>query len=454
MAQQTIHRLDSESVGKAFVRYLVPSTIGMLLMAINIVADGIMVGNRLGPVALGGVGIAAPVYTLFVAMSLWIGIGGATRFSALMGAKRIKEARIVFSHAMASIFAVTLLIGLVAFPFRTELAYLLGANAETYPYVSDYLYLMLLFGFVFTMENALSIMVRNDGSPNLAMVSLITTSLLNIGLNYVFLFVLDFGVQGAAAATLLAAFVGMLVLCTHFFKKGNQLRFVRFKPNRKLLLLILVIGFPSFLAEVGMSVFTISHNNVFERLAGTEGVAAFAILNYVHSVMLLAFLGMGSAIQPLVSYYSGAKDQAKIKKTLQLAIGTAVTAGVLFFIFGQFFAGVIVSVFGDFPDAVMELATSGIQLFFIAYLFMGANFVMMTYYQSTGEIRMATWITAAREIVVLLILLSILPVLFGVTGAWLAIPLSELIVLLTIVYYQIKQKKKRQFTADMTAPYK
>lgn len=454
MAQQTIHRLDTESVGKAFVRYLVPSTIGMLLMAINIVADGIMVGNRLGPVALGGVGIAAPVYTLFVAMSLWIGIGGATRFSALMGAKRTKEARVVFSHAMASIFAVTLLIGLLAFPFRTELAYLLGANAETYPYVSDYLYLMLLFGFVFTMENALSIMVRNDGSPNLAMVSLITTSLLNIGLNYMFLFVLDFGVKGAAAATLLAAFVGMLVLCTHFFKKGNQLRFVRFKPNRKLLLLILVIGFPSFLAEVGMSVFTISHNNVFERLAGTEGVSAFAILNYVHSVMLLAFLGMGSAIQPLVSYYSGAKDQAKIKKTLQLAIGTAFTAGLLFFIFGQFFAATIASVFGDFPDAVMELATSGIQLFFIAYLFMGANFVMMTYYQSTGEIRMATWITAAREIVVLLILLSILPVFFGVTGAWLAIPLSELIVLLTIVYYQMRQRKKTRFNADMTAQYK
>ncbi len=313
---------------------------------------------------------------------------------------------------------------------------------------------MLLFGFVFTMENALSIMVRNDGSPNLAMVSLITTSLLNIGLNYLFLFVLDFGVKGAAAATLLAAFVGMLVLCTHFFKKSNQLRFVRFKPNRKLLLLILVIGFPSFLAEVGMSVFTISHNNVFERLAGTEGVAAFAILNYVHSVMLLAFLGMGSAIQPLVSYYSGAKDQAKIKKTLQLAIGTAFVAGLLFFLFGQFFAATIASVFGDFPDAVMDLATSGIQLFFIAYLFMGANFVMMTYYQSTGEIRMATWITAAREIVVLLILLSILPVFFGVTGAWLAIPLSELIVLLTIVYYQMRQKKKLQFTADMTGSYK
>src|SRR5690606_34798533 len=180
-----------------------------------------------------------------------------------------------------------------------------------------------------------------------------------------------------------------LVLSTHFFKKTNNLRFVRFRFSRKLLLLILVIGFPSFLAEVGMSVFTISHNLVFERLAGTSGVSAFAILNYVHSVMLLAFLGMGSAIQPLVSYYSGAGDKKKIRRTLQLAIGTAVAAGATFFIIGQFFAPAIAGVFGDFPESVMSLAVPGIQLFFIGYLFMGTNFVMMTYYQSTGQIRMA-----------------------------------------------------------------
>lgn len=437
----SINRLDVDSVTKSFARYLIPSTIGMLLMAVNIVADGIMVGNRLGSVALGGIGIASPIYTLFVAVSLWIGVGAATRFSTLMGAKREDEARTVFSHAIVSIFIVTMLIGLVAFPLRTELAYLLGANPDTYPYVADYLYLILLFGFIFTIENTLSIMVRNDGSPNLSMIALIVTAVLNIILNYVFLFKLDYGVMGAAAATLIAGFIGILVLITHFFKKSNNLRFVRFKFNRKLLFLIIVIGFPSFLSEVGISVFTISHNVVFERLAGTAGVSAFAILNYVHSVMLLAFLGMGSAIQPLVSYYNGSGQKEKMKKTLQLAISTVLIAGIAFFMMGQLFSASIVSVFGDFPEAVIGLAIPGIRLFFIAYLFMGINFVMMTYYQSTGHIRMAIWITAAREIILLLILLSILPAALGVTGAWLAIPVSELLVLLTIFIYQRKRAK-------------
>ncbi|MCZ2260208.1 MATE family efflux transporter [Sporosarcina sp. G11-34] len=436
--EQSVNRLDTESVGKSFMRYLIPSTIGMLLMAINIVIDGIMVGNRLGPVALGGVGISVPVYTLFVAMSLWIGIGAATRYSAAMGAKRPEEARVIFSHAVVSIFVLTIIIGLFAFLFRTKLAYLLGANADTFPYVADYMKVMLLFGFVFTIENAFSILVRNDGGPNLSMIALITTSIVNIVLNYVFLFVLDYGVAGAAAATVIGAFVGLLILSTHFFGKKSNLRFVRFKFDRKLFLVILVIGFPSFLAEIGFSVFTVSHNITFERLAGTAGVSAFTILNYVHSVMLLLFLGMGAAIQPLISYYYGARNKEKMRKTLQMALKTSVGAGILFFLIGLFASAPIAGLFGDFPEEVMALAIPGIKLFFIAYLFMGMNFVMMTYYQSIGQIRMATWITASREIVILLILLAILPKLLGVTGVWLAIPMSEFIVLLTIYYYHRK----------------
>ncbi len=435
---ELLNRLDTESVGKSFMRYLIPSTIGMMLMAINIVVDGIMVGNRLGSVALGGVGIAVPVYTIFVAMSLWIGVGAATRYSGEMGAKRPEQARIIFSHAMATIFILTLIIGVTAFLFRTKLAYLLGANADTFPFVADYMNVMLLFGFVFTIENAFSILVRNDGGPNLSMIALVTTSLVNIGLNYVFLFVLDYGVAGAAAATVIGAFVGIIILSSHFFRQKSNLRLVRFKFDRKLFLIILIIGFPSFLAELGFSVFTIAHNNIFERLAGTVGVSAFTILNYVHSVMLLLFLGMGAAIQPLISYYHGAKNKEKMQKTLRMAIWTSVIAGVLFFLIGLFASAPIVSLFGDFPKEVMALAVPGIKIFFIAYLFMGMNFVMMTYYQSIGQIRMATWITASREIVLLLILLAILPKLFGLTGVWLAIPTSELIVLISIFYYHKK----------------
>ena len=183
--------LHTETVGKIFMKYLIPSLIGMLIMALNLVIDGIMVGNRLGAVALAGVGIASPVYTIFVAMSLWIGIGGATLFSQAMGARNVKQAQFIFTHSIVLIAVCTLLIGLTAFIFQEGLTYMLGANEETFPFANDYLRVMLLFGFVFTVENALSTFIRNDQNPNLAMVALVVTAVSNVAINYYILYVLN-----------------------------------------------------------------------------------------------------------------------------------------------------------------------------------------------------------------------------------------------------------------------
>lgn len=441
-----LNDLDTQPVGRIFLRYLIPSMVGMGLMAANIVADGIMVGNRLGEEALAGVGIASPVYTIFFAISLWIGIGAATKYSIALGQKNMNESSVIFTHAILAISAFTLLIGLTAFAFRDQLAYALGANSTTLPFVSDYLYVILLFGFIFTVENTFSVFIRNDGAPTLAMMGLITTSVVNIILNYVFLFILDWGVSGAAFATILASFLGMLVLSSHFLRKSNNLKLVKISFDKKLFAAILFVGLPSFLSEVGISVFTISHNIAFERAAGTEGVAAFSILNYVHGVMLMMFLGMGSAIQPLVSYYYGAKNSSRLRETVIKATITVVSAGSLFFLLGQFAAGSIVSIFGDFPDDVTSLATTGIKLFFIAYLFTGTNFVMMTYYQSVGKVRIATMMTASREIIVMFIFLFLLPPLFGMNGIWLSIPASEFVVFVAVFIYQrrtLKASSKR-----------
>ncbi|OES44615.1 MATE family efflux transporter [Domibacillus iocasae] len=435
--------LTNLPVYKLFFRYLIPSMIGMMLMAANVVIDGIMVGSRLGAEALAGVGIAGPVYTIFIAVSLWIGVGGATRYSMAMGAGKREKARVIFTQALVLSFSITLVIALAAYFFREPLVYALGANPDTYPHASAYMTVLLLFGFVFTIESIFSVFVRNDGGPNLAMAALVTAALANVGFNYLFLFVLNWGVSGAAFATVIACTLAILILSTHFFRASSNLKLVRFTFQKRVVWMIIAIGFPSFLAEIGMSVFTVSHNLLLEKMAGTDGVAAFTILNYVHSVMLMLFLGMGSAIQPLISYYHGAQDEQRKKETVRLALFVSAGAGVLFFVIGRLAAGPIVSIFGDFPPSVTSLAVDAIGLFFIAYLFMGINFVMMTYYQSIGRVRMAVWITSAREIAVMLLLLAVLPRVFGLTGVWLTIPVSELIVLLTIIQYERNIRFKR-----------
>ncbi|MCG7386469.1 MATE family efflux transporter [Paenibacillus sp. ACRRY] len=438
------HPLERQSVGKAFVSYLVPSILGMLVIAFNFIIDGIMVGHKLGSTALAGIGIASPVYTLFVAMSLWIGMGGATLYSTYMGKRDITTANQIFTKSITIILLITMAIGFTAFTFKDQLVYALGANAETFPYAADYINIMLLFGFVFTIENALTIFVRNDGDPNTSMYAQITFAVANIVLNYITLYVLEWGVQGVAIGTIVSASLALLVLLSHFFKKSNNLVFTRFKWNTKLLGTIVLIGFPSFLAELGMSVFSISHNISLDRIAGTDGVASFTVLNYIHGVVLLAFLGLASAAQPLVSYYHGAKQMAREKQTIRIASRTALACGVILLLIVQWGAPYFVQIFGNFSESVTSNAVYGLRIFTFAYLFMGINFVMSTYFQSVGNAKMAIWITAAREMIIMIAFIAILPSFWGVTGVWLAVPLSEMLVLVTIaVYYRKRTVSER-----------
>ncbi|GAB3796184.1 MATE family efflux transporter [Virgibacillus kimchii] len=435
--------LQTEPVGRIFMKYLIPSLIGMMIMALNIVIDGVMVGNRLGATALAGVGIASPVYTILVATSLWIGMGGATLFSQAMGARNVKRAQFIFTHSTILIIVFTVIIALTALAFHEPLTYMLGANEETFPFANDYLRVMLLFGLVLTAENVLSTFIRNDQNPTLAMVSLVVTAVSNVAINYYILYVLELGVAAVAFGTILAAFIGVVVMFAHFFRKKNHLRLVPVRFRQPLFKQTISVGFPSFLSEIGISVFTVAYNVTLVRIAGTVGVAAFSVLNYVHTVMLMLFLGMGAAVQPLISYFHGAKAKDKIRQTMKLAVGTAIIAGVAAFLIGQFGATQIVAIFGDFEQEVVDMAVTGIRLFFIVYLFMGINFVMMSYFQSIAQIRMATWITAAREIIFMMIFILILPVFFGVHGVWLSVPLAEFVVMMTIILYV---RKSREFT--------
>jgi Na+-driven multidrug efflux pump len=171
------------------------------------------------------------------------------------------------------------------------------------------------------------------------------------------------------------------------------------------------------------------------RWAGTVGVSAFSMLNYVHSVMLMLFIGMGAGIQPLLSYYRGAKLRSRERETIRLAVKTAIGIGLGVYLVGLLAADGIVSMFGSFSAEVRQMAATGIRLFFLAYLFMGVNFVMMTYFQSTEQVKMATWITVAREMLLMVAILLTLPHLIGTTGIWLAIPISELVVVVTVYAY-------------------
>ncbi|PBB06177.1 MATE family efflux transporter [Salimicrobium humidisoli] len=420
--------LMNKPVRNVFFQYFFPSLAGMMLMSVNILTDGIFVGNGVGEEALAGVNLSMPVFSLIFSMALWIGIGGGTLFSVHMGRKEKKEARSVFSLSVVSLLLILGLIGSVGYFFIEETARLLGANEDTLFHTMEYLKVLMLFGWVVAVHEALSIFVRNDGSPILSMVSLGVTAIANIILNYYMIFILGLGVFGAALATVLGSVAGLFVLLIHFLNKNSNLsRFVfgwSFASFKK----IFNIGFPSFTAEAGMLVFVAGYNLSLVQLLGTEGVAAFSVVNYLHGFMFLSFFGIETALQPMISYYHGAGEKERIRQSVKIGEKTSVFLGVLLLGIGAVAAPALVSLFGLESDDVRELAIEGIRLFFFAYLFIGFNFVYMTYYQSIGNIRSAMIIILLRSFVFIVILLWALPALFGASAVWLSLPLAEMLV--------------------------
>ncbi|GAA0440280.1 MAG: MATE family efflux transporter [Bacillota bacterium] len=436
--------LKQQSVKKVFFQYFFPSLLGMMLMSINILIDGIFVGNGVGAEGLAGVNLAMPVFSLIFSIALWIGIGGGTIYSIYTGGEQLTKARSVFSLAIVSALLLLLIVGVFGYVNVEAIAKLLGANTDTLTHTVEYLKIMFLLGWLIALQQLLSIFVRNDGSPTLSMVALGATAIINIGLNYYMIFVLELGVLGAALATALASFAGLLVLLLHFFKKHSNLRSPSFQWSWKMLGSIFSIGFPSFLAEAGTLVFVAGYNLAVVGLLGTEGVAAFSVVNYLHGFMFLSFFGIESALQPLISFYHGAKEKVRIKESVRIGEKASFTLGGILLLIGLFAAPLLVSLFGLESDEVRKLAVQGIRLFFIGYIFLGFNFVYMTYFQSIGEIRPSIIIILLRSFVFILVLLWLLPKFFGIAGVWLALPIAEMLVALLLFFITRKHVLKHR----------
>lgn len=440
------NRLGIYSVTKNFFYYFIPTLLGMMLMSVNIVIDGIFVGNGVGPVALASVNIAVPVFSIIISIALLIGIGGGTLYSMAMGENNLIKAQKIFTLSMALITVITIMITIVSYLNLETLARIFGANDETMPYVLDYMRILFLASIILSWETCLSILIRNDGDPQLAMAGLVVSAVLNIGLNYWMIFILEWEVTGAALATVIATAAGLLVYTVHFFKKDSNLKFVKLKWKWQEIKSISVLGFPSFLSEAGMGIFVVGYNVAMSYHIGTNGLSAFSVINYLHVFMFLAFIGIASTVQPMISYYYGAKNAENIKKTVRLAELTGFVLGVLFLAIGYFGAEQLISLFGVESTEVTGLAINGLKLFFLGYLFMGVNFVYMTYYQSTGNIKPSIWITVFRGVILLVLMLVILPFFLGINGIWLALPVSEALVAVFLILFARKGVMENTFS--------
>ena len=421
--------METKSCFRDFAKYSSLNVMGMIGLSCYILADTFFVSQALGANGLTALNLAIPVYSFIHGSGLMIGMGGSTRFSISRSQGNTPDAGRSFTHAavLTAVFAsVFFLLGLFAPGFLIRL---LGADESVFGMGRTYLQVILLFAPAFMTNNLLLCFIRNDGAPQLSMAAMITGSLSNVVLDYVFMFPLGLGIFGAAFATGLAPIISICVLSPFLLKKKNHFHLQKcgFRPH--MALDIFSSGLPSLVTEVSSGIVIIVFNIIILGIAGNTGVAAYGVIANISLVVMAVYTGIAQGIQPLLSSYYGYGKRKNILSTLRYALILVLIVSVCVYLCMFFFADPVAAVFNSEQNAVLqEIAALGLKIYFTGCLFAGFNVVISVYFTSTDWPLPAHIISLLRGFIVIIPMAFLLSVLFGITGVWASFPATESIV--------------------------
>ena len=437
--------MEKSNCFQDFVKYSSLNVLGMIVLSCYILADTFFVSKGLGTNGLTALNLAIPIYSFIHGSGLMIGMGGGTKYSIQKSQGKDKVANSIFSHvvAIAAIFAaVFVLIGLF---FSGNIVTLLGADETVYQMTKTYLQVILLFAPAFLMNNVLLCFVRNDGAPQLSMTAMITGSLSNIILDYVFIFPCQMGIFGAVFATGLAPIISMLILSSHFIKKKNQFHWIKCRLERRMAASICSSGIPSLITELSSGIVIIVFNSIILGLEGNVGVAAYGVIANLSLVIIAIYTGIAQGIQPIMSHNYGVGNHRNIQLILRYALITMLILSVLVYMGVFLGAEQIAAIFNSERNELLQtIAVEGLKLYFIACPFAGFNIIISIYFTSTEYPIPANIISILRGFFVIIPMAFLLSSIAQITGVWCAFPATELLVTIVGVIFFVMSKKLRK----------
>lgn len=435
-------------VSKLFVKLLIPTVMGMVFSAIFIITDGIFVGKGIGSDALAAVNITAPLFLINTGVALMFGIGASVVASIHMSHGKIKVARINVTQAVVVSTLILILYALVIMLNLEKVALLLGSSERLLPLAVEYMKWFIPFLVFSALLSSGMFFIRLDGSPNYAMFCNIIPAIINIVLDYVFIFEFEWGMFGAALATSLGYIIGAGMIIVYLMDKNHVLHLVKVKLSRKSMLLtgrnvwyMCRLGVSTFLCEGAIATMMFVGNYVFMRYTGEDGVAAYSIACYFFPIIFMVYNAIAQSAQPILSYNFGKGDTDRVKSAFRLALLTAVGFGSVVILITEMFSPQIVSMFIDSAYPAYDIAVNGLPLFASGFIFFGINMVSIGYFQSVERDRPAMAVTLMRGYILILICFMFMPSVLGVPGIWLSVPAAEFVTFLFVITIYCRKKR-------------
>ena len=435
--------LGTENIGKLLLQYSIPAIIGMTITSLYNIIDSIFIGHGVGAMAISGLAITFPLMNLVVAFCVLISAGGATISSIRLGQKDYEGATKVLGNTLMLCLTNSILFGGISFLFLDPILRFFGASHDTLPYARDFMQVILLGTPITYVMIGLNNVMRATGYPRKAMLTSMVTVVANVIIAPIFIFHFDWGIRGAALATVVSQLIGMIWVIQHF---RNPDSFVHFRPGfwkmeRRIIASIFSIGMSPFLMNVTACAIVILINNSLLKYGGDTAIGAYGIINRLLMLYVMIVMGLTMGMQPIVGYNYGAQKMDRVKRTLRLGIivGALITSSG--FLICQLFPGTVSAIFTDSKELI-DIAVTGIRICTLAFPFVGIQIVISSFFQSIGMVKISIFLSLSRQLVYLLPGLLLLPATYGVKGVWMSMPISDGLAFVTAVIILLVYIKK------------
>ena len=444
-AQKTPTALGTESIGKLLMQYAVPAIIAMPAASLYNMGDSIFIGHGVGTMALSALALTFPLMNLGAAFGALVGVGAATLISVKLGQKDYDTAQ----RVLGNVFVLNILLGLaftvIVFPFLNPILYFFGGSDETVEYARQFMEIILLGNVVTHLYLGLNAVLRASGHPKQAMYATIATVAINTILAPIFIFMFDWGIRGAAIATVSAQVIALLWQLKQFNNANELLHFRRgiFRLKRKIVFDSLAIGMSPFLMNLAACLIVILINQGLKKYGGDLAIGAFGIVNRLVFIVVMIVMGLNQGMQPIAGYNFGAKLYDRVNKVLKLTIIYATCVTTFGFLVGMLAPNLVVGIFTSDAE-LTELSATGLRITVMFFPIIGFQMVTSNFFQSIGMAGKAIFLSLTRQMLILLPCLLILPHFFGVAGVWYSMPVSDLLaslIALVMLVYQFRKFK-------------
>lgn len=453
--------LGTRSISKLLVQYSIPAIIASVATSLYNIVDSIFIGRGVGPMAISGLAITFPLMNLVIGFCTLVAVGAATVSSIFLGQKNLTRAAEVVNSTMTMCLIHSVVFGGLTFLFLDEILTLFGATSETLPYAREFMRVILLGTPISYIFIGLNNVMRATGYPKKAMISALVSVLVNIILAPIFIFSLEWGIKGAAFATVCGQSVACIWVMLHFFSKKSV---VHFEKHEKWFVWSIVkrlysIGLSPFLMNCCACFVVVFLNKALLDSAGAEGniaVGAYGIINRTTMFFVMIIFGVTQGMQPILGYNYGAGRFDRVKQTLKKGIWIATGITVLGWIVTESFPDAISSLFTT-DETMIEMARTGFRIYFCAYFVVGAQIVIQNFFQSIGHPIPSICLSLTRQLGFLLPFLAFLPRYFGVKGVWMSMVGSDIlafflaITLLVVLMRKYSRKFERNLSNSGTS---